>query len=48
MYMSVKELFFKKYFKLKGQCHEMNNFYEGLKNQIGTVLSVKAKPLQKN
>jgi hypothetical protein len=22
--------------ELKGQCHEMNNFYEGLKNQIST------------
>jgi hypothetical protein len=21
---------------LKGQCHEMNNFFEGLKNQIST------------
>ena len=26
-----------KYFdKLKGQCHEMNNFFEGLKNKIST------------
>jgi hypothetical protein len=23
-------------FTLKGQCHEMNNFFEGLKNQIST------------
>jgi hypothetical protein len=36
------------FFSLKGLCHEMNNFFEGLKNQISTVLSVYAPIIENN